>query len=480
MISDTKVYKVLAELNVYELNRLKKYLVSPYFNKNKFIISYYEVIYDLLKDGKELEVTREFIWGQIYPDKTYSDPKFRKLSADLLKLIESFLAVELFEENPLHKANYLLEMIGDKNIEILYNTAVNTANRTAEKQIERPATYYYHLYQKEKNYFSLSSEFEKKSRSSKLEFNLSDINTNLDKFFIAEKLKYACTLISWKNVMKLDDEIPFIDEIIHHVQTHDYSDTPPIIIYYQIYLTTIEPDDAAHFNKLRSLIDQFIALFPPGEARSIFDSALNYCIRKINQGKIEFIEKAMELYVEGIDNKILLVNEELSPTSFRNACLLALRIGNYNWAEQFVNQYGNLINPKFRENAISFNLARISYYKKDFDKVKEYLREVEFDDLIYNLTSKSILLATYYETEELEPMYALFESFRTYLNRNKSNMPERYYHSYINLIKYTKKLGKTYPKDKKRIDIIRKEIEQQPDIADKKWLLQKLDELEGI
>lgn len=480
MIRETKVFKVLSELTVYELNRFRKYLYSPYFNKNEIIISYFEIIHDVIREESDLELSKDFIWEQLFPEKIYNDQKFRKLSADLLKHIESFLAIELFESHPLHKTNYLLETIGDKNIEVLYNTAVNSANRMAENQLERPATYYYHLYQKEKNYFSLSSEFEKKSKSAKLDFNLSEINSNLDKFFIAEKLKYACTLVSWKNVMKLDDEIPFIEEIIHHVKTNDFSDTPPIIIYYQIYLTTIEPDDVAHFQKLRELIDKFIALFPPGEARTIFDSALNYCIRKVNQGKIEFIEKAMELYVEGIDNKILLVNEELSPTSFRNACLLALRIGNYTWAEQFVNQYGSLINKKFRENAISFNLARISYYKKDFDKVKEYLREVEFDDLIYNLTSKSILLATYYETEELDPLYALLESFRTYLNRNKSTMPERYYNSYLNLIKYTKKLSKTYPKDKTRISAIRNEVDQQPDVADKKWILQKLDELEGI
>ena len=34
-----------------------------------------------------------------------------------------------------------------------------------------------------------------------------------------------------------------------------------------------------------------------------------------------------------------------------------------------------------------------------------------------------MLMAIYYEEDELEPLYSLFESFRVYLNRHK-NSPE--------------------------------------------------------
>lgn len=481
MIQETKIFKVLSNFNIYELNRLKKFIQSPYFNKNETLTKYYISLYKKLKSSSEAEISRKEIWNQIFDSKTYNDQKFRKLSSDLLKLIELFLSVELFTENPLHKANYLLERIGDKRIETLYNSSINTANRFSDQQLERSAVYYYHQYQKEKNFFSLSTEFEKKigGKGKFIGSTLGEINLNLDKFFIAEKLKYACTLLSWKNVISVDEEILFIDEIIKHVEKNDYSDTPPIIIYYQIYKTTIEPDNIEHYQKLRTLITQYITLFSPSEARNIFDSALNYCIRKTNQGKLEFNTKAMELYEEGVNNKILLINNELSPTSFRNACLAALRVGKYDWAEKFVLDYASLINTKFRDNAVKFNLARINYYKKDYNKVIEYLREVEFNDLIYNLTSKSILLATYYETDEIDPLFALFESFRTYLNRNKSNMPERYYHSYMNLIKFSRKLSKTFVNEKEKIKILRDEINSQPAIADKKWLLQKVDELEA-
>ena len=58
-------------------------------------------------------------------------------------------------------------------------------------------------------------------------------------------------------------------------------------------------------------------------------------------------------------------------------------------------------------------------------------------------------------------------------------MPERYYHSYMNLIKFSRKLSKTFVNEKEKIKILRDEINSQPAIADKKWLLQKVDELEA-
>ena len=58
-------------------------------------------------------------------------------------------------------------------------------------------------------------------------------------------------------------------------------------------------------------------------------------------------------------------------------------------------------------------------------------------------------------------------------------MPERYYSSYTNLIKYTKKLSRLNTREKEKIEKIKKEIEETESVADKKWLLQKLKELSG-
>ena len=104
------------------------------------------------------------------------------------------------------------------------------------------------------------------------------------------------------------------------------------------------------------------------------------------------------------------------------------------------------------------------------------LRFVEYDDITYNLNSKAILLQTYYETDEIESLYSLFESFRVYLNRSKS-IPEGKKSDYKNLIKFTKKLTRIQPGDEKALHKLKDEIKETKRLASRKWLEEKIEEL---
>ena len=105
------------------------------------------------------------------------------------------------------------------------------------------------------------------------------------------------------------------------------------------------------------------------------------------------------------------------------------------------------------------------------------LQEVEYEDIVYSLSSKSLLIATYYESDEIEPLYSLLDSFRVYLNRRK-DIPDRWRKNHQNLVRFTKKLVRIIPGDDKAIEKIKKEIDESDGIADVKWLKEKIAELE--
>ena len=156
---------------------------------------------------------------------------------------------------------------------------------------------------------------------------------------------------------------------------------------------------------------------------------------------------------------------------------MALRLGNYDWADRFITEYSEFLPPENRENAVTFNRATLYFYQKKFREVIEMLREVEYEELTYNLNSKNMLLLTYYELDEIDPLYSLMESFRTYLNRHKDIARKRR-QSYLALIKFTKKLSRIIPGDKKEVQKVQKEMDEHPtEIASEKWLREKLTEL---
>src|SRR5210317_1819241 len=117
-MQETKVYNVLTKFSAYELNRLQKFVESPYFNKNENCILLLLLIRKSIKKGIVAEEKSSF-WKSIFSSKKYDDLKFRKLCNDLLKLIEKFIVYEEFENNPLHQASYLVKAVSKQKLEKL-------------------------------------------------------------------------------------------------------------------------------------------------------------------------------------------------------------------------------------------------------------------------------------------------------------------------------------------------------------------------
>ena len=130
----------------------------------------------------------------------------------------------------------------------------------------------------------------------------------------------------------------------------------------------------------------------------------SYCIKKMNQGNAEFYREFLNLSKDLLKTDILLARGELNPWYFRNAVMASLRLNEYEWAEQFINDFENKLPTDFRQNAVSYNRALVYFYQKKYDKVIPLLQSVEYDDLVYNLSSKSILLAVYYELDADEAL----------------------------------------------------------------------------
>ena len=183
------------------------------------------------------------------------------------------------------------------------------------------------------------------------------------------------------------------------------------------------------------------------------------------------------LYNDLINKEIIFLNDELSPWTFKNISVVALRLGKYDWVESFINNYNIKLPPESRDNAVTYNLAQLYFYQKKYDKVIEQLQNVEYEDVSYNLDSKTMLLATYYEIDEMEALYFLLESFRAYLNRHK-DIPVSAKKNYSNLIKFTKKLIKIIPGDSKAIKKLREDISQTTGIVSIRWLKEKITQLE--
>ncbi len=472
---NSKLFAILMHFDKYEQNRCRKYIQSPYFNRSEELLTLYEAFLKAVNSSKKNGgLDKTYLWSLLQPDKPYDDVRFRKYCSDLLKLVEGYLGQEVYEGRQVEKSMHFMQAVEQKKLEALVSTAERVTKRLSNKIKFRSAEYYLQKYQIEQSLYDLT-EFETK-RSNKT--NIEAIAQNLDVFYLAEKLRILCAAITQKRFVEIDYDFFLVDEIIQNLELIGYSDYPPIAIYFRIYLTLTDTENEEHYYKLKDLLTQYGDLFPPKEAKDVlYMAAQNYCIRRINQNDRRFIKELFLLYQDILSKDILVEGGKLSPWYFKNIVVVALRLGKYEWTEHFIHSYSEKLPDAFRDNAISYNLAQVYFYQKKHEKVIELLREVEYEDVAYNLGSKAMLLATYYETDEMEPLYSLFESFRAYLNRHK-DIPVNRRKNYGNLIRFTRKLTRIMPGDQSAVDKFKKELKETKNVASLNWLKEKLAELE--
>jgi hypothetical protein len=266
-----------------------------------------------------------------------------------------------------------------------------------------------------------------------------------------------------------------LKEISDHLKENSYEEYPSITIYYQILMTFTDTDTEVHFEELKRLLDEHTTKFPPDEARDMYAYAQNFAIRKINAGEKRYLREYFDLSKAALEKELLMVDGDLSPWTFKNLVIAALRVGEFNWAEQFIKNYKNRLNEKFRSNAYNYNQGALLFFKGQYGDALRLINQVEYTDIFYALDTRTMQIKIYYQLDEWDPMQSAIEAFKVYLRRNKT-LSENVKLLYNNFLKYTDKLSRLTKRDKPKLTELKQKIEETKQIADLGWLQQKVDE----
>lgn len=469
-----KLFHILSQFDKLEQNRIRKFISSPYFNKDKVVCNLFEILVEEINAPSKISWTKEKIWEHLVPDLSFDDTRLRKYQSDLLKLIEKFLIQEEFETDNYIAQTYLLRSIKKRKLKKLHNSALKSVKEIPGKITHRDGNFYLGQFLIETSYDQLISDFEEKKTE---KTNLEEMSKLLDYFYIGEKLKIYCEVLSRKKFAQHEYEISLIEDVLDFAEREQYQKIPFIAIYYQIFKMYAEPLEIQHYYKFQQLLLDSSHFFPRSQEKIFYDFAQNYCINQLNQGNSIFLKELFGVYKNLIDKDFFMLEGHMESLEFRNIVVVGLRNGAFDWTENFIYKYINILPAELRENTLSFNLSQLYFYQKKYSNVVKILQEVEYNDYITNCNAKTTLIGAYYEEGEFEPLFSLLESFRVYLNRNKE-IPLARKINYKNLIRFTKKLISLPPTNKKAFSQLKAEVEATKNIPSRDWLLEKITELE--
>jgi hypothetical protein len=256
----------------------------------------------------------------------------------------------------------------------------------------------------------------------------------------------------------------------------DLLSQPSIATQYYNYLIELEPEEETHYFAFKDLLFQLSDDTNSINLQHLYQTALNYSSRKINAGDPAYMREYLDVYRHGLAQEAVFENGALPPQHFKNSIATALRLGDFDWAWEYIQNYKDRIPKEYRDNAVNLNLATFYFYQKDYNRAMDYLRDVEYEDVTYNLNAKSMLLAIYYETDEFDALDSLFDAILAYLSRHKE-IPANYKKYFRNLVSVTRKMTRIIPGDKKAVEKLSQEVESTREIASLNWVKEKLVEL---
>lgn len=467
-----KTWLVLRHFDHMERRRLMKFMASPYFNQSKTMAKLCELLLRLIEQGKPGFDRRE-IWGKLFPGEEYDDVNFRKYCSDLLKFLEVFMAQEAIVKDESRQEIDTLDFIVSRKVEPLYTGTFREIRAEMEKRPYRSLDYYQKQYEIERQYY-LMMDFDQKVNQ---RTNIEAISENLDFYYWIQKLKLYTATLTHKKTGNFEYNLNFVAEILQYLSQYPIEEVPELAAHYYSFLMLHEEENSEHYYSFRRLLDKHGSFMPQKESIELYDSALHYCTGRLNKGDRGFLEEYFAVFEEALDKRIFIVNGELAIWRFNNIVGVALRLGSVDWAEEFVMKNKDYLPLDTRENTYTFNLARVYRYQQKFDKVLDLIQNVEYEDVGYNLISKAMLTITYYELDAYETLSSFLESFRVFLNRQK-NLPQQRRKSYLNLIKFVRRLTRLLPGDKAAVAKLREEIiREKASTVNHEWLLEKLGEV---
>lgn len=413
-MQNRKVIRLLKTCSPEELDEMAKFLRSPFYNQDPLVVSLFDSLREFHPDFSEPKLTKQQVFQSVFQHDQYDDKTLRYLFSDLTKLLEHFLAIQKIREHPSHLQLALLEAQSERGLQKGYRHTSQQMEQNISGKSSSDSFF------TKMQWSEIREKHFQKQRVRRFDPSLQHFADQLDQYYFLNRLKIACAMLDRQTILQTEYKLNISDAWIQHLTANAFYGEPLIQIYYSIFQALRHETDESHFADLIAYIHEFSSAIAVKDLKDIYLFAINYCARKIRQGKEKYVGEALQLYRDGIERSLLLDERGLSPWAFTNVVKLALRQQQYDWIEVFINRYAPLLPEQFRENALHYNLAELYYYTNRFHLAQQHLVQVQFSDLNYYLGARVLLAKIFYESGEEEALLSLISSFTVFLKRNKA------------------------------------------------------------
>jgi hypothetical protein len=208
-----------------------------------------------------------------------------------------------------------------------------------------------------------------------------------------------------------------------------------------------------------------------------FSYLRNYCIHLYKHGYFDLINELHQIQKDNLDKGYLLYQGKIHSTTYTSIANTAFLSENYDWACQFIDDFkSHIIDVESADEAFHLNKACYYFYVKQYEKSIEILPP-NSNNLDRHLIARRLEIKIYFETDSELLIYKV-EAFKVYIHRaSKKIISEATRERNANFANLLYQLIQTPRSDKSKLTKILSRIEEKQQVAEKEWLLEKVNHL---
>jgi hypothetical protein len=475
-----KLVKILKTFSKTEIREFRKYLSSTFLSEGRNHIAFFDKLVKFYPDFDKKKDSIEAIFENIKNPET-----LHFTVSHIIKLAYDYLYFKYKKEDKVSRYIELSQIARDRGLSDYALSFCKDAEKTLEsKKIDKD--YYYDMFRinmkKILSYFRLG-DIENQYISGVKMTEYYSI------YLMGQIIRLQDILKTYEGNYDFDYKSTFFANMINSFN-FKYSEanidklmigkTNLVKIYSRFFSQINKEKDEKNFPEIYELLEKGYDEIAPFEIASIATKLQNDLLwlnkKSIDISFPSFFE-AMKKYVLNIYNNDKFPYFKMDANSFRNIFVVAIGLKELQWAEEFIEKYGNMLYPEKKEDMIKWAYGTLYFHKKEYEKSLRYLNSVKDVVDMLKFDIRRDILKLNYELKYYDHIPSLIDSFRHFLANTRT------LNSYVNkeykrFIEYFSKLYNcTITKDLLKVRLLQEQIEKDNSVNTDAWILEKLEDL---
>ncbi len=465
-----KLIQVVKTLSAEEMRWLSKFVVSPYYNSNQYVIRLFEYLKKLHPAFSEKKLKEELVFVEIFGNEEFDIKRLRVVGNRLLTVVERFMVAEKWKKNEFEYKKTLALEYGSRHLYTSFEKRIIQLDEGLRKEEIR-----------DQNYFKTRAELSRKlfdyavlsQQNSKLKGYAKAAIENFEQYYALRKIQFDLELKDGAKILSAD--------ILKATSAKSLQNNyPAFLLYEKLNKLQDEADNRNIFEDCLNLLLQNLGKLGKEDKKTATLLLLNNSNRRSSRPNSNYLKDSLSLYKTGLAEKFFIEKGKFPEATFSNIVTLGAKNKEFSWTQQFINSTGKMLRKEIKDEAIILSKATIAFQKEAYNDAISLLNMHSSSRPLMKSRAKLLSFRAYFELfiqdeDYLDLVLSQIGAHEKFYRRNRylSKIKIR---SNLNSLTFSKQLALARF-DTKTLKGIKEKILRETNVTSKQWLIEKVEQL---